>query len=233
MLFEGPSDSRLRHEWKHRITPGDKARLIARLSMLCKSDPHYGDAPYHIRSLYFDNVYDMALRERLDGKKNREKFRIRYYNGDSSYIVLEKKSKFGQLCGKASCRVTKAEVERLLRGDDSWLLEKGKPLCEEFYKKRRTQLLEPKVIVDYTRRAFVYEPGNTRITLDYDIRTGLNSLDFFNPDLVTVPADMTNPIILEVKYDEYFPEVIRDAVRLENRRTSSFSKYTACRLTNY
>ena len=233
MLFEQPRGTKLRHEWKHIISGSDKAQLIARLRTFCAPDPHYGDSSYHIRSLYFDNVYDKALRERLNGQQCREKFRIRYYNFDDSYIVLEKKSKFNQLCGKQSTRVTRAEVESLLRGDIGWLLEKPSPLCHELYAKMREQLLKPKVIVDYTRRAFVYEPGNTRITLDDEVRTGLSSLDFFNPNLATIPADIARPIILEVKYDQYLPDNIRRAVSLQDRRTTNFSKYAACRLTDF
>ena len=233
MLFEQPRGTKLRYEWKHIISGSDKAQLIARLRTFCAPDPHYGDSSYHIRSLYFDNVYDKALRERLNGQQCRETFRIRYYNFDDSYIVLEKKSKFNQLCGKQSTRVTRAEVESLLRGDIGWLMEKNSPLCHELYAKMRGQLLKPKVIVDYTRRAFVYEPGNTRITLDDEVRTGLSGLDFFNPNLATIPADITRPIILEVKYDQYLPDNIRRAVSLQDRRTTYFSKYAACRLTDF
>ena len=233
MLFKEPKGCKLRHEWKHIISPSDKAQLIARLSTICSPDSHYGANSYHIRSLYFDNCYDKALSERLTGLECREKFRIRYYNFDDSYIVLEKKSKFNGLCGKNSARISRAEVEALLSGDFEWLLQKKSTLCQELYAKMRGQLLRPKVIVDYTRRAFVYGPGNTRITIDENVRTGLGSLDFFNPKLATIPADMTHPIILEVKYDAYLPDPIRRVIQLEHRRTTNFSKYTACRLTDF
>ena len=233
MLFESPKGTKLRHEWKHIISPSDKVQLITRLSTFCAPDPHYGAQSYHIRSLYFDNVYDKALRERLNGQECREKFRIRYYNFDDSYIVLEKKSKFNQLCGKQSIPITREETDALLRGEIQWLMQKESSLCHELYAKMRSQLLKPKVIVDYTRRAFVYEAGNTRITLDDNVRTGLANLDFFNPELVTIPADITRPIILEVKYDAYLPDNIRRAIRLDDRRTTSFSKYAACRLTDF
>lgn len=225
-------DSKLRHEWKHHITKIDKEVIISRLNVIASPDEHYGDKPYHIRSLYFDNVYDKALQERMNGREVREKFRIRYYNGDDSYIVLEKKSKFNNLCGKKSTPVTREQCERLILGDYDWLMDTGKPLCQELYAKMQCQLLRPKVIVDYTRKAVVYEPGNVRITLDYDVRTGLNSIEMFDK-IVTIPSDLTNPIIMEVKYDAYFPSIIQDAVQLSDRRTTSFSKYASCRLTNF
>ena len=232
MSFEAPKGTKLRHEWKHHISPVDKAAIIARLDVLAAPDEHYGNTPYHIRSLYFDNVYDKALQERMNGQEVREKFRIRYYNGDASYIVLEKKSKFNSLCGKKSVRITQEECQKIIDGDIDWMMDSGRPLCQELYAKMRCQLLRPKVIVDYTRRAFVYRPGNVRVTLDYEVRSGLNVTQMFDP-VTTIPADIRNPIIMEVKYDAYCPSIIRDMVHLTDRRTSSFSKYTACRLTNY
>ncbi|MGM9596881.1 MAG: polyphosphate polymerase domain-containing protein [Eubacteriales bacterium] len=231
MLFEAPKNTRLRHEWKHLITPADKQGIINRLSAVTRPDSHYGASEYHIRSLYFDNPYDKALDERLNGVEVREKFRIRYYNGDTGYIVLEKKSKYNYLCGKNSTRITKEECQKIIDGDIGWMLGCGRPLCEELYAKMQFQLLRPRVVVDYSRRAFVYDPGNVRVTLDDKIRSGLSATQMFEP-FVTVPADIRNPIIMEVKYDAFCPEIIRDIVHLSDRHTSSFSKYAVCRLTN-
>ena len=63
----------------------------------------------------------------------------------------------------------------------------------------------------------------------YDIRTGLNCTDFLNPDCLTIPAGDA-PIILEVKWDEYLPSIIRDAVQTPGRRVTAFSKYAQCRI---
>ena len=82
-----------RHEWKHEISLSDLMSIRQRLRAVAESDPHAVEGRYLIRSLYFDNLNDKALREKVDGVNRREKFRIRYYNGDpSSVIHLEKKS---------------------------------------------------------------------------------------------------------------------------------------------
>ena len=146
--------------------------------------------------------------------------------------MLEKKSKYNTLCGKKSARITQEQCQRLIDGDYEWLMQTGKPLCEELFAKMQYELLRPRVVVDYTRRAFVYKPGNVRVTIDDEVRSGLSTTQMFEP-FVTVPADIRHPIILEVKYDALCPSIIRDAVQLDNRRTSSFSKYAACRLTNF
>ena len=91
------------------------------------------------------------------------------------------------------------------------------------------QRLEPKTIVDYTREPFIYRPGNVRVTFDYDIRTGLSGTDFLNPDCVTMPAGDAG-IILEVKWDGFLPNIIRDAVWVPGRRETAFSKYAQCRI---
>lgn len=159
----------------------------------------------------------------------REKFRIRLYNYDTSVIFLEKKSKWNNLCSKESTELTEEEVQRLLRGEIMWMKNTDRVLCRELYAKMVGQGLRPKTIVDYTREPFVFAPGNVRVTLDYAIHTGLQCTDFLNPQAVTVPAG-EDRILLEVKWDEYLPDIIREAVSLESRRAGAFSKYAQCRI---
>lgn len=217
-----------RHEWKHEISCSDLLSLRQRLRVVAQPDAHAVDGRYLIRSLYFDTPSDQALREKLGGVSRREKFRIRYYNGDTSIIHLEKKSKAGGLGNKQSAVLSVPETEAILHGDLGWMMNSEKPLVQELYCKMTTRLLRPKTIVDYTREPYVYPPGNVRITLDYDIRTGLCCTDFLNP-CVTIPAGDA-PMILEVKWDAFLPSVIRDAVQLEGRHACAFSKYAQCRI---
>ncbi len=223
-------DVHYRHEWKHEITYADLLSIRARLQAVAQPDPHAVDGRYLIRSLYFDNLNDKALREKIDGVNMREKFRIRYYNGDPSKIIhLEKKSKLNGLGTKYSAPLTMAEAQSIVDGDIDWMLKSPHSLIQELYCKMRYQGMAPKTIVDYTREPFIYGPGNVRVTFDYDIRTGLSCTDFLDPDCVTIPAG-DPPIILEVKWDAFLPSVIRDAVQTPDRRVSAFSKYAQCRI---
>ncbi len=219
----------LRHEWKHEISYLDLLLIRQRLSAVAERDAHAVAGKYLIRSLYFDDAEDTALKEKLNGISRREKFRVRYYNYDTSVIHLEKKSKFGGLGNKQSAELTKEEAQWLVEGRTDWMMESARPLVQELYAKMKNTGLRPKTIVDYVREPFTYAPGNVRVTLDYDIRTGLSCIDFLNPDCITIPAGDA-PIILEVKWDEFLPDIIRDAVQLENRRTGAYSKYAACRI---
>lgn len=218
-----------RHEWKHEINVSDLITIRQRLRAVAKPDPHAVDGTYFIRSLYFDNPADKALREKLDGVNRREKFRIRYYNNDPALIHLEKKSKWNGLGSKHSADLTAEEAQAIVDGRLDWMMDSARPLVQELYCKMQSQGLRPKTIVDYTREPFVFAPGNVRVTLDYDLRTGLGCTEFLSPACVTVPAGNA-PIILEVKWDEFLPSIIRDAVQLDSRRSSAYSKYAACRI---
>lgn len=220
---------KFRHEWKHEINHSDMLALGSRLRAVMAMDAHAINGKYEIRSLYFDNLQDKALLEKINGVNMREKFRARYYNGDTSFILLEKKSKINGLCHKEQTQLSAAEAQAVSDCNMDMLGESGKPLVQELYLKMRTQGLQPKTIVDYTREAFVYAPGNVRVTLDYDIRTGIMGTDFLKNDFVTIPAGNT-PVILEVKWDEFLPSIIRDIVQLNGRHSSAFSKYAACRI---
>ena len=203
--------------------------LRQRLIAVARPDPHAAGGRYLIRSLYFDNLADRALREKLDGINQREKFRIRYYNGDTSLIHLEKKSKWNGLGSKETAVLTAREAQAIVNGSLDWMPSSGRPLVQELYHKMKSGGLRPKTIVDYMREPYIYPPGNVRVTIDYDIRTGLQCTDFLNPDCLMIPV-RDAPEILEVKWDAFLPAIIQDAVQLPHCRTAAFSKYAACRV---
>ena len=242
---------RYRHEWKHEISWSDLLCIRQRLRAVAQPDPYTIGGKTLIRSLYFDDAADSALREKIDGVNMREKYRIRYYNGDPSFIKLEKKSKHNGLGTKYAAQLTAAEAQAIVDGDLEWMREEmlklsapdlpegglesqkigpyRRELVGELYSRMQGKGLRPKTIVDYTREPFVYAPGNVRVTFDYDIRTGLSCTDLLDPDCPTIPAG-NGEIILEVKWDAYLPSIIRDCVETPGRRATAFSKYAICRM---
>jgi len=218
-----------RHEVKHEISNHDMLILRQRLRAVMKPDGHAVNGQYEIRSLYFDNLDDQALRDKLDGVNIREKYRIRLYNNDPSMIHLERKIKQGGLGYKVAANLTPEQAQAIVNGDVGWMSASTDAVIRGFYSRIRNQGLKAKVIVDYTREPFVFAPGNVRVTLDHNIRTGISCTDFLNADCVTVPIN-ASPCILEVKWDNFLPDVIRDAVQLNGRRSAAFSKYAACRM---
>lgn len=220
---------KFRHEYKHQINLADIYGLKARLNAVAKHDLNANeDGTYFVKSLYFDNYMDKALREKIDGVNKREKFRIRYYGTDTSFIRLEKKSKINGLCNKVSCRITAEDCQRIIDGDIEFMKNSEVELVRELYLKMKYQLLRPKCIVAYTRESFVYPPGNVRVTLDMNICGSNNVKEFLNPDLPFLQT--YHDSVLEVKWDEYLPEIIRDSVQVKSRRSAAFSKYAAIRI---
>ena len=220
-----------RHELKYQINPADHHALRQRLRTVMKCDPHTGaDGFYTIRSVYFDNYKDKELREKVYGVQKREKFRIRYYNDDFSYITLEKKIKHNDLCMKIDAHLTVEEYRRILQEPGEWMLEHPEPLVRELYCKMKTQQLRPRVLVSYVREPYIYEAGNVRVTFDSHIRTSLFQRDFSDGAISDICAtDTPGDIILEVKFDAFLPEIIRCLLQSEELRQQAFSKYGSCR----
>lgn len=223
----------LRHELKFFISPLQYQVLSRTLKATLNPDPN-GDEnnQYHIRSLYFDTAYDSALYDKINGTANRDKYRIRIYNFSDQMIRLECKSKFRDLISKRSVRITRDLAEQLISADPTGLESTASGLVSDTFREMRTNLLHPVVIVDYLREAYLHPAEEVRITFDMQLRSGLNSVDMFNPYLPTVPPFDHDEIILEVKYNQVLPPYIANLLTYALRdgaRRSAISKYVYCR----
>ena len=215
-----------RHEIKYSISLFEAELLKRRLPCLLSVDPHAGeDGSYFIRSLYFDDLDFTAYREKLDGVKERTKYRIRFYDMNDAVIFLEKKTKNGDMTGKDSVRLTRAQAEAFLRGDNDLLRLDG--LCGELGRLRQGAW-RPAVIVDYDRWAFRYPVGNVRVTIDMNVRTAPYRYDIFDPRLLTIPVLDEGEAVLEVKYDDFLPAPVRELLHGVKKQRCAVSKYTKC-----
>lgn len=215
-----------RHEVKYLISRFEAELLKRRLPLLLQPDGHAReDGSYFIRSIYFDDPDFTAYNEKLSGVKERTKYRIRFYNFRDSVIVLERKSKDGDLTGKESVRIDRATAERLLRGDES--LRRLPGLAGEFGRLRQG-VYKPVCIVDYDRFAYKYRLGNVRVTLDTDVRTSPYHTGLFDARLLTVPVLEPDEVVLEVKYDEFLPAQVGALLEGVKKQRNSVSKYTKC-----
>ncbi|MBE5769012.1 MAG: polyphosphate polymerase domain-containing protein [Clostridiales bacterium] len=227
-----PVNMPLRHELKFFISPKQYYLLSNALDLVLQRDPN-GDEnnEYHIRSLYFDTVFDDALHDKLSGVQNRDKYRIRIYNLTDKVIKLECKTKVGSLISKRSLSIPRDLCEQLIACDPTGLETTRSGLLSDVYREMTTRLLHPVVIVDYVREAYLHPAEEVRITFDKQLRTGLNSIDLFNPDVPTVPPFDNGEIILEIKYNRVMPPYIRDLINTYcgDAQQSAISKYTWCR----
>ena len=134
------------------------------------------------------------------------------------------------MCLKDSEKITKEECEKIINGDIEFLRDSNKKLFIDLYSEMKGNLLRPKTIVDYTREAYIYPIGNVRITFDKSVRTGLNNINMFDDNLPTIETIDNKYIVLEVKFDEFLPQIIRDIIQVKERRATSISKYEAARI---
>lgn len=161
----------------------------------------------------------------LNGVDNRKKFRIRIYNCDNSVIRLEKKSKLNGMTNKETCIISKKQFEDIMDKNVS-IDNKNKKLLNEFYKYMLYYGYEPKLIVEYDRIPYVYDAGNVRITLDYNLRYSTDFNNFFKVNLITTPYYSSKFNLMEVKYNNFLPDYIKCSIQLNELSTTAFSKYS-------
>lgn len=217
-----------RYEKKYIITnlQMEILRNTLSASLYLDSNIKNPDGSYFIRSLYFDDYKNTSYYQVLDGLSKREKYRIRYYDLDPSYITLEKKSKQNNLGKKDKDRLTKDMVFKFINNEE---IESNQPVVTELQGKIKTEFYKPVVIIDYERRAFTYPVNEVRITLDYNISCSYEFSKFFEKNINSIPLLEKNTAILEVKYNDFLPDFIKNLINMKNLEITSFSKYSTGR----
>lgn len=219
-----------RHELKYYINYIEMIALRSRLQTVLQLDKNTTNPEgYNIRSLYFDGLQDHALYDKNNGIFAREKYRIRIYNGSDKVIKLERKSKYGDFICKESAPLSREDYDAILNWQYDVLRDRPEPLIQDFYAALQYRQFKPAVIVDYIREAYVYEPGNVRITFDKELKAVINDTDLFNVQNVYQHILYPEQVILEVKFDHFFPEQIRQLIQPERFVRSAISKYVLCR----
>lgn len=218
-----------RVEDKYNCTDAQLVTLQSRMEAVLKPDVNEGGPEgYRITSLYFDDLTDSCLQDTVDGVNRRNKYRIRIYNDALDVIKLEVKTKRDNRIMKRSETITRAQMESLMRGEcieDS--ASDGDP-ATLFNLAIRTQGLRPKVIVAYERKAYVYEPGNVRITFDRNVRAS-SRVETFGQKNISYDFLREYDKVLEVKYDAFIPDFLLQLLETGSMQQSAYSKYQLCR----
>lgn len=224
------NNDKYRHELKYPVSGKELEMIKNRIRPLMKLDPNAGsNGQYHISSLYFDDLYNTCYYEKEHGFDPREKFRIRIYNHDLGRISLECKRKERGKILKTSCLLSGTQAEKLCRGE--YLRDVGNqpPLLKKFTEQMMSRGLRPVIIVDYNRVPFVYKYGNVRVTFDVGLTSSNEVANFMTGQITRRPVMETGMHLLEVKYDEFIPDKIYNALQIDNLEQMAFSKYSLCR----
>ena len=222
-------ENNYRHEYKYLISKEAAQLLKLRLPHIMKRDSHAGPTgQYTIRSLYFDDPEYTAFEEKVSGVDNRTKYRIRCYDYKASHFKLEKKEKKGHLTRKTGQTIRSSDVAAIQRDPTKPAPKNPEGLTEELRQLCAYRGLRPVVLVDYDRTPFVCVDGNTRITLDENLRTVPYCRDIFGPIHAMTPVLEPGPVILEVKFDDFLPGYLSDALADIPKIPMAISKFAMC-----
>ncbi len=214
-----------RHELKFLVRDYQLTLIESRLKMIMKQDAHQKDGRYNIRSLYFDDLFDSCMLENEKGVDARSKYRIRIYDKSSDVIKLEKKMKYRGMTRKASATIDRVDCWQYIKGDSPEVSEMKSELEKELYLQMKTKGMHPVTIVEYERTAFVEKNGNVRITFDRNISGCDKVRNFLEEKIQLVPLLPAGCHVLEVKYDEFLPDYIKEVLEIETLQRTAFSKY--------
>ncbi len=219
-----------RNEIKYEIKHEDNLRISNILRQVLKHDKHAINGMYHVRSLYFDDIYDRSLHQNQMGLAKRSKYRIRMYNYNTEFILLERKSKNYHKGRKEHIRLQKNEVEKILKGEIDFLEKSQSDLAHAFMHDVKQNQLRPVIIIDYEREAFQFESGNVRVTIDRKIQSSINVKGFFDKNLACLPKwGVQN--LLEIKYDRFIPDFIQASIKRFDPSRIAHSKYVLGRMS--
>lgn len=221
----------LRTEWKYMCDDITLCLIENKISKVLNYDVHMKDRPnYHVRSLYFDDINNSCLFDNDAGTGKRFKYRIRYYNSDLSYLILERKEKIYSLGNKKACKISLEQYKQIVSGQFSKIFwETDNEILKKFCIDMQAKLFRPKAIIDYERTAYVEPVTNVRITFDRNISGSMEINKFLNGDYLRYQLLDPKTNLLEIKYDDVFPSYIRRTVQNSKLNQITFSKYYLCR----
>lgn len=223
----------LRQEKKFLISVAEYTKLKGKLESVMLQDKHNGANGYMIRSLYYDTPFDDDYFEKQAGVELRRKIRLRCYDPNQDFAMLEMKQKQGIDQMKRSLRVSRDDSMRLIKGDYSPLLKYDEPFAHEMYAYMNTKMYKPATIVQYNRKAFIAKENKIRVTFDNKIVSTESSFNLFDDHLNMNPVLDPYNVVLEVKFNGFMLSYIKDMINQVDKSELSVSKYVLARQNAY
>lgn len=223
----------LREEKKFLLNTEEYLCKIHYLDLLLHADPHNGTHGYQIRSLYFDTINDEDFYDKLNGLETRRKIRLRCYDPNNNFAMLEMKQKQGMMQRKRSLRITRADAIQMTKGDYSPLLSYSDKFAAECYGLMQYRCYRPKTIVEYNRKAYIAKENRIRVTFDRRIVSSESCFDLYSPELLMNPVLDSFAVVMEVKYNGFLLGYIQQMLNTIDKSELSVSKYALARHTGY
>lgn len=215
----------MRKEIKYQINYREYRYILRLLEIITKKDKNSNEhGEYKIRTMYFDNYKHEIQNNKKNDINSIDKYRIRMYNNQDEKVFLERKTNENGYIKKEKENINKQYVVDILNGNYENLIEENSKLKTELYLKINLKQFRPIIIIEYKRKAFIDELSKVRITLDKGIKSTTNCNKFFE-EIETLPSK--NVYILEIKYEKYLPEYIKNIIiNIEDKKMSK-SKFSS------
>ena len=215
----------LRQEKKFLISLDQYYSYSNKFNKILEVDKNSQEDGYMVRSLYFDTIDDKDYEEKKDGLELRRKIRLRIYDTNSPFALLEMKQKQGEKQKKRSLRITREDAKTMILGDYSVLLKYDDKFAAECFSIMSMLCYRPKAVVTYQRKAFVAKTNDIRITFDNHIKGTESCFDIFSDKLLE--NNLLDPYlgVLEVKFNGFLLSYIKDMLVECNASEVSVSKY--------
>lgn len=217
-----------RTEKKYYISLWDIVKLKSKLKYFLKEDKYsLSSTGYKVRSVYFDSIDNLDYYSKIDGLNKRKKIRLRVYGHDLDFAKLEVKHKLGDKQRKVSLIIKKSDAENLLKGDYESLLTMGNESAKWIYSQFKSGLYKPRCMIEYDRYVLMHPTNKIRITIDSNIKYSNTEFNLFKKSPSLLPILHTP--ILEVKYNGFLLDPVRNVIKQFNLEECAISKYVMAR----
>lgn len=228
----------LRYEYKYFV-PNEKMDVLRRMIVpFMEHDRHCAfreNNQYTVRSIYYDTPGFRCYFDKVDGIKNRHKYRLRGYNlptaDQSSLVFFEIKKKYEIPILKVRSTKTFAEAQNILTENQFVPLSNQQAIhhddsLQRFMFHYYRQHLRPVILIIYEREAFLGKHDDTiRITFDKNLRSRIYPKVQSLYDDHELRWSLTSQFILEVKFNDHFPAWLKPVIGSLGLVRQSASKY--------
>lgn len=212
----------MRKEIKYTINYSEYKYIQLTLGSVMQRDVNSKlNGEYEVKTIYFDNYKHEIQNNKKEDINSVNKYRIRMYNNKEESIFLERKTNENGFIKKEKIPINKNDVINILNGNYKEIYDEEKKLKMDMYLNLILKHMRPEIIISYKRTAYTDDISKTRITIDRDLRSTKNFNNFFRE----IPSQYNSSYILEIKYETYLPDYIKNIISGISKKIPTKSKF--------
>ncbi len=221
-----------RYEFKYVVPNYLKDKIKKDISYFMQIDRYallQKQQKYFVRSLYFEDYNNSNFYEKIDGVRQRTKYRLRTYQknfNENSLIFLEQKSRFENHVTKYRRKISNFDLKLFYKSNKVFSLihKYNEKLFSSFLYDYTKKNIRPKVLVDYYRTPYISNYDmNFRLTIDQNIIVSRSKELFYTPNRKI--NSLLDNFILEIKFKRRIPSWFHKIIMGYNLQRVSISKF--------